>query len=149
MKKFSLIYVLSFLSYFFVYSAVPYITARIWADIAFYIFIIAVLYQLTYIFYLRKKENVSFSRAVARLFLYISSLINILYAVSCVYIYFFGYTSYTWIKSYKIGNYYGWEAIEKSGMNYVFLLILIPILYQLLYILISKHLKNKAKRLDQ
>lgn len=70
LKKYGIIYMLSFVFYFFVLEASPYISAQTWADILLLLFIVAIIYEITYLIFLRKKERVSFGRALARWFLY-------------------------------------------------------------------------------
>lgn len=70
LKKYGIIYMLSFVFYFFVLEARPYISAQTWADILLLLFIFAIIYEITYLIFLRKKECVGFGRALARWFLY-------------------------------------------------------------------------------
>jgi len=72
MKKFSLIFRLSFLSYTLSAIALPTASSLNWVTFAHLAFFTCCCYQLIYIFFLRKKENVSFSHSIAVLFLYVA-----------------------------------------------------------------------------
>lgn len=143
MKKFSLVFNLSFIPYFLVLLVLDKISARTSADIIFFIFLLSVLYQLTFLFYFRKKENTSFLRALARMILgatFALSAFNIYYTA---YIYVNGYIKTDWVGNY-INTYYGLEALKESLSFYIFPTILfILTTYQGLYFLISWIIKNR------
>jgi hypothetical protein len=67
----TLVFRLTFISYVSVFLARPYVTAEAWADIILLLFIASCGYQLAYVFYLRKKEDVRFLRSLAEFFLYL------------------------------------------------------------------------------
>lgn len=72
MKKYDFIFKISFINYLLALIAIPYMTASSWADIILFIFIFSCIYQIAYIFYLRKKENVTFLKSIANYFLYLT-----------------------------------------------------------------------------
>ena len=69
MKKYDFIFKIAFINYLLVLIARPYITGRTWADIILFMFIFSCVYQIIYIFYLRKKENLTFLKSIANYFL--------------------------------------------------------------------------------
>ncbi|MBE5864916.1 MAG: hypothetical protein E7292_01720 [Lachnospiraceae bacterium] len=140
MKKKSLYYLfflLSFIMYSVILFAVPYVTAQLWADITMYIFIVAIGYQLIYLFYLRKKDNLKFGGAVALYFLclFISlEMFGILYYVDLAVN---GYTPTDFLGNQIGETVYGWTAIGSDGWaNYILVpFFLISILYQAIYMI--------------
>lgn len=78
MKKYNLFFKLSFINYLLILIAIPYITARIWADIILILFICSCLYQIIYIAWLRKKENVKFLTSIAGYFLNLTYILDII-----------------------------------------------------------------------
>ena len=82
MKKFNFFFKLSFINYFFVLIAIPYITARIWADIILILFILSCIYQIMYIIFLRRHENITFLKSLLEWFL------NITYVMDVIVIFF-------------------------------------------------------------
>ena len=95
-KQYLNIFKLSFLTYILIILARPYITAQIWAwaDMCLFLFIIAIIYQLLFAVYLRKKENIKI---------------------------FFQEYHDCGLFGYSCGEtYYGLEAIKNSGWNNLF-----------------------------
>jgi len=147
MKKYSLLYIVSFISYFLVLQARPYITAQTWADMCMFLFIGCCIYQFIYIIYLRKKDNISLGRSIANFFLYVF----IVLIVCVVYFYsnafFLGYTDCSFHIFYSecYGTYYGFEAWKYTDWeNFVYGIIsVICFTYFTLYYIISKRIKIK------
>ena len=119
MKKYDFIFKISFITYLLALIARPYMTARIWADIILFIFIFSCMYQITYIFYLRKKENVTFLKSIAKYFLYLTYTGDIVV----------GYMLLDTVL--EIGYHNGWELI---GLLFVGLpIFIICSIYQFVY----------------
>jgi len=121
MKKYDFIFKIAFINYLLVLIARPYITGRTWADIILFMFIFSCVYQIIYIFYLRKKENLTFLKSIANYFLYLTYIGDVI----AVYSFFDA-----------MRNIAGWEMIS-------FLFIGLPIfvicsIYQFMYYIIKK-----------
>ena len=144
MKKYSLIYMISFVMYPFLYVALPYATAKAWADITVLIFIAAAVYQLLYMIFLRKKDDVSLKRSIARYFLYlfITSAIPLVWFYADIF--FNGYT-FTFLNA-SDGPYYGFEAWSAAVWENIIYLPLLAIFtaYITTYCIVSHRLKNKS-----
>ena len=128
-----IIFFISFLSYILISFARPYVTAKTWADICLIVFILSIIYQLVYIIYLRKKDNISFKMSIAKYFLFALSSFGIsiiIYYIDCfingVYIGFFG-----------VGDkYYGIDAITNNILTNI---LFIPFLIiKIIYIKLKK-----------
>lgn len=146
MKKFSLIFLISFLIYILAIFAVPYMTARIWADVIALLFILACCYQLLYIIFLRKRDSVSLGRSISRYFLYLFSAV-----ITVILIYYGnnfinGFTPTNFFGQEIGEKVYGFEAVIKDEWAHLFAipLVFISFLYQIIYyIFYCKH-KNKS-----
>lgn len=145
-KNFDLILRISFITYILVAYARPYITAQTWANIIFYVFLIAVLYQFSYILYLRKKEGIRFLESIANFLLYLSFTIYLFILSFYSFIFFSGYKSYVFMRM-NCTTYYGIDAWKNALVEtFAFiLLIVICIIYQLCYLFISKRMNKKNK----
>lgn len=77
MEKYNLFFKLSFINYFLVLIARPYITARTWADIILVLFIGSCIYQIIYILWLRKKENITFLKSILSWFLNLTYVMDV------------------------------------------------------------------------
>lgn len=77
MKKCSLLFKLSFINYFLVLIARPYITARTWADIILILFIISCIYQIIYILLMRRKGNITFLKGLSDYFLNLTYVMDV------------------------------------------------------------------------
>lgn len=146
MKKFGLIYLCSFITYIAVILASPYITAKLWADLCMVAFVLSLIYQVCYIFFLRKKENTSIKRSIARFFLFGLSAVNITIVGYYIHTFFNGYVLTTFLSSEKVATYYGFEAWSQNAFANI---VCIPVLvifiaYLLCYILTCKKLKHKS-----
>jgi hypothetical protein len=144
MKKYDLILKISFIPYILVMYARPYVTAQTWANHVFYLFLGAIFYQLCYLVFLRKKENVSFLKSLARTFLYLSFSAGIYVLTFYLDIYFNGY-SYCFFMAYY-GPYYGFEAWKHAGFASLLLipLLCVSTIYEICYFIISKRIKKSS-----
>lgn len=143
MKKYSLIFNLAFIPYFLVLLVIDKISATTLANIIFYVFLLCVLYQLSFLFYFRKKENTSFLRTLARIFLGGTFAFNAFIIYFAIDIYVNGYIVTDWVGNY-IDTYYGLEALKESWTLVILLpILLVLITYQGLYFLISWIIKNR------
>lgn len=121
MKKFGFIYALSFIAYpllLFSSASIGYVIVNY--ETAGPLTILAFIYQLTYMIFLRKKENVSLKRSIALFFLYFFLGISV-YIIGCyIYFYFAGYKVYAFFPwSSPPDVYYGFEAWEKFNGSYL------------------------------
>ena len=146
MKKFSLIFLISFLIYILAIFAVPYMTARIWADVIALLFILACCYQLLYIIFLRKRDSVSLGRSISRYFLYLFSAV-----ITVVLIYYGnnfinGFTPTNFFGQEIGETVYGFEAVIKDEWAHLFAipLVFISFLYQIIYYIFYRKQKNKS-----
>ncbi len=128
LKKYGILYMLSFVSYFLVLEASPYISAQTWADILLLLFVIAIIYELAYLIFLRKKECVGFGRALARWFLYGFSALEVSLLI----------------------NYFE-EIFRATDLVHILVapLFLICVLYQIGYFTVSYFVKKRDKRETQ
>ena len=143
MKKYSLIFKLSFLSYIACIFVTPYITARTYADVIFFIFLFCCGYELLYLFYLRKKDNVSFGKALADLFRY---------GFLALFVWITLYKIYGVIFGVAIGRgfppayttYYGVDSLKNDpfGTALFVILGLLNAVYNLVYSVISKRIER-------
>ena len=147
MKKYSIIFALSFLTYGIALSVSQYVTARLWADGLALLFGVAVLYELLYIVVLRKKEAVSLGNAIA--FYFICFFTECELIVVCYYVRLFvkGYTPTDFLGNINGEKVYGVEAIAADGFaNFIFVpLLLISVLYQVAYFVV-RYVKKKRRR---
>ena len=121
MNKYDFIFKVSFI-------AAPSMTERTWADIILFLFIFSCIYQIIYILYLRKKENVTFSKSIANYFLYLTYTSDIV--VGSMFL----------DMVLEIGYDSGWEAV---GFIFVWLpVFIISSIYQFIYYKIKRK-KNK------
>ena len=120
MNKYTKMFKISFIFYILVLLVSDYITARLWADFILYLFILSVIYQLVYIFYLCKKENKKVLNSLGMYFLYAISSVSIFMLIDCVKSFIFGYTpSFIGISSGT--TYYGFEALTESISMFIYI----------------------------
>ena len=140
MKKYTIIFALSFLTYGIALSVNHYVTARVWADCLALLFGCAVLYELIYVIWLRKKEKVSMGKAIAFYFLCFFTECEL--TVACYYIrmFFKGHTPKDFLGNVNGETMYGFAAIRADGFaNFIFLrVILISVIYQVIYFVIRR-----------
>jgi len=146
MKKYDLILKLSFIPCFLILYACDYVTAQTWADIIFYFFLGAVLYQLCYLFYLKKKGKVSFLRSFAKILLYYNFIVSTSIIIFYVDIYFNGYT-WSFLEVSR-GPYYGLEAWKHATWESMLAIPLFCIvtIYEICYFISSKKIRNSLKQ---
>ena len=130
-----LFFLLSFVMYTLMLVVSPYVTARLWADIIMYIFIVAVCYQLAYLFWLRKKDNLKLGRVLALYFLCLLCSLEGYAVLDYADLAINGYTPSDFLGNQIGETVYGWNAIKSDGWaNYFYvLLFLISTLYQVIY----------------
>ena len=147
-KIFSVLYALSFLCILPLYYASPYISAQTWADAVALISAVCAVYAFLYIVWLRKKDNVSLGRAVARYFLYFNFMVLIGLLLHYCGLFFNGFTATDVMGNAVSDRKYGFAAIAEDGwgnMVYVPLLIFC-VIYQAGYYYISCNIsENKEK----
>ncbi len=134
--KYRLPFKLSFIVYILAMFALPYITAKLWADVVAGFFVVAVCYQLVYVFYLSKKNNLTLGRVIAQYFLYLLLSAEIWAVLSRVDLAINGYTP-TDVLGNRLGEtIYGLNAITEDvfGLICVGVIVVIATIYQLLYL---------------
>lgn len=133
MNKYDFIFKVSFINYLLALIAAPYMTARTWADIILFLFIFSCIYQIIYIFYLRKKENVTFSKSIANYFLYLTYTSDIV--VGAMFL----------DMVLEIGYDSGWEEV---GFIFVWLpVFIISSIYQFIYYTIKRKKKKEINKI--
>lgn len=142
-KKYSLIFLLSFITYFFILIARPYVSARWSADIVLLIFIIAIIYQIIYIFYLRKYSNVSLKYAIVLYFLYLFLILEIYIIYYYLHIFISNFIEINGGFAEKVTN--SLNYIKNDGWaNLINLPILaICVFYQITFFIIKRKIRNK------
>ncbi len=142
--KFSILYALSFLVYplMVFFEWINHIDeGGIWCVLA-----VLILFALAYLIFLRKQEQVSLGRSIARTFLYGFFVLNLLTVLFLIEDYFFGYTEtgLFWVGE----TYYGLEAWREDAVTrWLFFITLVPfVLYAVGYALVSAAMRNKAMK---
>lgn len=145
MKRHGFFFALSFITYPLVLTAVPYITAKTWADIICFFFVNAVIYQLLYVFFLRKSESISLPKAFALMFLYITFSMQLYSLYTYADIYINGFTPSSWLGGTTGETVYGFDAIACDDWTNIFLvpIIIICIIYQIVYFSVQKKSAEK------
>ena len=145
-KRLSLIYALCFLSILPLTYAIGFITAQTWADIILVISLLCGAYVLSYIIFLRKKDGVSFGRAVARFFLYLFTVTIVRVLMYYIKIFFAGYIPCDMLGNPIGERIWGLRAImADSWENLVYVpLLCISALYVIIYLTVSKRLKKNS-----
>lgn len=147
-KKFSIIYFLSFLVY-------PMI---LWFNWIYYLgdytcvalVILLAIFELTYIIFLRRKENVGLGRSIARGFLYALFSLNLLIFSFLADLYINGYVKTAFLSSEVLGEYYGFEAITEEFFSLAIFTVTFPVfvIYCIVYLAVSKAIKNKKQKIS-
>ncbi len=149
MKIYGIIFRISFLSYLAVMSVAKYVTARTFADITLGIFLLCCVYELIYVIWLRKKENVSFRKALTELFGYafLSPVVYlILYRIAglIVGVFFKEYAVYFHIDVYHSVS----EMIFDGWANLTLLLAAVPLLiYIVIYLIFICIVKDRRDKI--
>ena len=119
-EKYDLIFRLSFVSYVLILIASPYVTAQTWADIILLIFIMTLVYQFVYIFFLRKKYNKKFSNVFFRFLLYGMTSVSVYIIIGYFDNFINGYTPTDWVGNKIHDTYYGIQAILEDDWKNIF-----------------------------
>lgn len=143
--KYNLFFKLSFIIYTLALFASPYVSARIGADIVILFFIAAVVYQLIYLFHLRKKDNLTFTRVLAQYFFYALLSLELWAILCCINSAINGYTPSDILGNAIGEKVYGWDAITGDGIGFYFykIVILTATIYQIVYALVLNTLKKR------
>lgn len=143
-KKFSIIFFITYLVY---PSILIFDLIYLLGDYgAVLLAMLAAVYEIIYVLWLGRKENVSLGRGIARGFLYLLFAANIYSVWYYIYIFINGYHE-TAFMGPVTASYYGFEAWKYNvfaAICYIPLLVT-SIIYIIAYFAISKHLKNKKK----
>ena len=107
MKIYDKLFKLSFLFYIIIIYKISYVT--------FTFFIFSVLYQLAYIIYFRKKNNLKLSKVIGKYFIYIANCISIYIILDYANMFVFGYTPVGILGDSADITYYGLEAWENNS----------------------------------
>ena len=143
-KKFSIIFFITYLVY---PSILIFDLIYLLGDYgAVLLAMLAAVYEIIYVLWLGRKENVSHGRGIARGFLYLLFAANIYSVWYYIYIFINGYHE-TAFMGPVTESYYGFEAWKYdvfAAICYIPLLVT-SIIYIIAYFAISKHQKNKKK----
>lgn len=143
-KKYDLIFRLSFVSYVLILIASPYVTAQTWADIILLIFIMTLVYQFVYIFFLRKKYNKKFSNVFFRFLLYGMTSVSVYIIIGYFDNFINGYTPTDWVGNKTHDTYYGIQAILEDDWKNIFC---VPyLIFNLLIIIVFKFINKKLEK---
>lgn len=147
MKKYNIIFLLSFVSYFMVLFASLHITAHTWSYIFFLVFLISVTYQLIYIIIFRKKDGVSLGRSISKFFLYALSAVSCYIAVEYIDIFINSYKETAFLSEELIATYYGFDAWKNNFWSNILFIpfLFLNIVYAIIYFAISRSIKKKIK----
>lgn len=144
MKKLSLFYAISYFLYTVLISCncVYYLGDYLCAAVA----VLLALYQLFYVAFLCRIDNVSHSRSAARGFLYILINLNLIIIIEFIGNFINGYQKFAGFPPSPVGEkYYGFEAIINDDVTtFIFGITFPPLLiYSIIYAIVSIHLKKK------
>ena len=145
MKKLSLCYFISYFLYTVLIcgNCVYYLGDYLCAAVA----ILLALYQLFYVTFLCKLDNVSHSRSAARGFLYILINLNLIVIIMLIDNFINGYQKFVGFPPSPVGEkYYGFEAVINDDVTMFIFSFTFPILfiYSIIYAVVS--VKMKAKK---
>ena len=142
MKKYGNIFKITFITYVLLMIACPYITAQPWADVCLILFISALIYQLLYVIYLRKKENLKFTKVLCRYFAYTISSVSIYIIFDYIDICLNGFTPSDFLGNSYEETYYGFEALKHADWKNLFY---IPyLIFNVIILIISKLVQKKG-----
>lgn len=147
-KKYNLLFKLSFSLYILIIFARPYVSAKVWADAIVILFVIAVGYQLLYLFHLRKKEHLKFGRAIAQYFLCFLLSLEVWTVLHCADLFINGFTPRDWLGSFIGETVYGWAAITGDGIDFFCYsaIMLVSTIYQIVYAMVFIRKKNSSQK---
>lgn len=143
MKKFSLIYALSFIVYvaFFCFGGMTMYFKTL--DMFVLLMIAAFIYELLYIAFLRRKEKVSLLRSIVQFFMYAFIVIGLLSVQYYAYIFFFGYEERRLISGALVKVHYGFEAWETIDYWGLFIPVISALIYIFIYFTVSHSIKKR------
>lgn len=136
--KHGLLFKVSFIMYALALFALPYVSAKKWADSIMLLFVAAVCYQLIYMFWLRKKDGLKLIRVIAQYFLYLLLSLELWTVFSCIDLAINGYTPTDFLGTSIGETVYGWSAITGDSITaLVFtVIILTATIYQIIYAMV-------------
>ena len=146
--KYNLLFKLSFIMYILMIFARPYVSAKVWADAIVILFVIAVGYQLLYLFHLRKKEHLKFGRAIAQYFLCFLLSLEVWTVLHCADLFINGFTPRDWLGSFIGETVYGWAAITGDGIDFFCYsaIMLVSTIFQIVYAMVFIRKKNSSQK---
>lgn len=109
MKRYGMAFLFSFLSYPVALAAMPYMTARTWADACLLLLVPCLAYQLAYLLLLRKREGVSLGKALSRFFLHALQAVSLYIVILYLDMFFNGYHATTFTGQ-PVAVYHGLDA---------------------------------------
>ncbi len=139
MKRYGLGFALSFLSYPVALAALPYMTARIWADACLLLLVFCLLYQLVYLLILRKREGVGSGKVIARFFLHALQGLSLYVVIRYLDMFFNGYHATT-ITGQPVAVHYGVDALTRNGfanLLYVPVLLITAVYMAVFFLVVS------------
>ena len=150
MKKLYFIFKLTFLFDVLFIFAAQNVFYAVWADWSVLLCIPALIYQLVYLFLLRKKDDKKFIEILLMIILFFITAVGVFFFVGCVDTYINGYTPHDVLGNKTGDTPYGMDAISRSlecvlAIAYMISNALILIIYHLIAILLKK---KKARRVD-
>ena len=145
MKKYENIFKITFTTYVLLMIARPYITAQSWADVCLILFISALIYQLLYVIYFRKKENFKFTKVLCMYFIYTISSVSTYIIFDYVNVWFNGFTPSDFLSNSYGNTYYGFDAIKQSYWKNLFYIpyLIFNVIILIIYKLFKKKGSNK------
>lgn len=144
-RKFSVIYFLSFFIYPMIICSnwIYYLGDYLCAILA----VLLAVYELMFIIFIRKKENISLGRSISKGFLFALISLNTIPVYFLADDFINGYQEYAFLSGPIGERYYGFNAIVKDEVTLFILGITFPalVIYLIAYIIISLILKKKNK----
>ena len=142
-RKFSVIYFLSFFIYPMIICSnwIYYLGDYLCAILA----VLLAVYELMFIIFIRKKENISLGRSISKGFLFALISLNTIPVYFLADDFINGYQEYAFLGGPIGERYYGFNAIVKDEVTLFILGITFPalVIYLIAYIIISLILKKK------
>ena len=146
--KYNLLFKLSFIMYILIIFARPYVSAKVWADAILVLFVVAVGYQLLYLFYFRKKEHLKFGRTIAQYFLCSLLSLEVWTVLHCGDLFINGFTPRDWLGSFIGETVYGWAAITGDGIDFFgySAIVIVSTIYQIVYAMVFIRKKKGSQQ---
>lgn len=150
MKRYFNIFKLSFITYILVILASKFITAQVWADICLFLFVFALVYQVIFLLFLRRKENIKLSKAIYTFFLLAISSVSCCIILDYIKMFFRGFQAIGLFGNAYGKKYYEIEAIINNDFaNIIYIPILIlNIILIIIYLRLNK-LKQKKSNTNE